>query len=118
MSAVPNNQQCVWPGRSGTQYRYYVYALPVSFVADNEGNYIYSRLHGGFWIPIYVGEGNLSDRVGPSHHRAECIRSKGATHVHVHVNADPNARSREESDILANFVQAYSPVGCNVRKGG
>ena len=117
MSAV-QEQTCTWPGKTGAQYKYWVHSLPTTFNPGQDGNYIYSKLTNGYWVPIYVGEGYLGDRISSNHHQAICIRNKGATHVHVHTNATLAARQREESDILANFPQAYTPVGCNVKPGG
>jgi len=72
----------------------------------------------GQWVPIYFGEGDLSVRSTKSHHQITCINSKGATHVHMHLNAAETARKAEEKDLLAAYPQAYSPTGCNVKLGG
>ena len=79
--------RCNWTGASGTKYTYFVYALPVNFNANQDGNYIYSRKNDkGQWLPVYIGQGDLADRISDNHHRADCIRKKGATHVQVHLN--------------------------------
>jgi len=70
------------------------------------------------WIPIYIGQGDLGDRIGPNHHAATCINSKGATHVHVHLNGRVEDRTAEESDLLARYTNAYKPNGCNDKIGG
>lgn len=116
MSSIPT---CVWVGASGRQYTYYVRQLPFNFNPNQEGNYIYSKINGqGLWVPIYIGEGDLADRVGPNHHQAACIKSKGATHVHAHINQSAHDRKAEESDLLARYTNAYKPSGCNEKIGG
>jgi hypothetical protein len=69
-------------------------------------------------VPIYVGEGDLADRVSDEHHQAACIRKKGATHVHAHVNKLQKNRTDEETDLLAHYTNAYKPNGCNDKEGG
>ena len=110
---------CVWIGESNTKYTYEIWELPVSFKPDQYGNYIYSKKNTeGKWVPIYIGEGDLAVRVSENHHQATCIKSKGATHVHVHLNSDEKAGKAEESDLLARHTNAYKPNGCNEKSGG
>ena len=108
-----------WQGASGKSYTYFVYPLDPSF-NDGDGNYIYTKKNTeGNWVPIYIGEGNLAERSQLSqHHQGACIRSKGATHFHCHLNADQQARLAEEDDLLKRFTDAYKPKGCNEKKGG
>jgi hypothetical protein len=70
------------------------------------------------WIPIYIGEGDLGDRVSENHHKSNCIKVRGATHVHVHLNPVESDRKVEETDLLANYLNAYMPIGCNEKEGG
>lgn len=105
-----------WEGASGTQYTYYVYPLPHSF-AENKGNYIFARIGAGKWVPIYIGEGDLKDRVSNPDQGA-CIDSKGASHIHARLNENEQSRKAEESDLLAGHPEAYVPNGCNVKPGG
>jgi hypothetical protein len=115
MADIPT---CVWTGKSGTRYTYWVYPLPATFEPNQLGNYIYTRKDSqGYWQPIYIGQGDLNDRAN-NHHQAACIRQKGATHFHCHKNATEQARLVEERDLLANYTQAYVPTGCNERLGG
>ncbi len=79
---------------------------------------MYTKIVNNKWIPIYIGEGDLQTRISDSHHKANCIKEKGATHVHVHLNANEQMRLNEEQDLLANFTNAYMPVGCNEKEGG
>jgi len=111
-------QTCDWPGVSGSSYKYYVYPRHPSIKAGQDGNYIYAKIVNGEWVPVYVGQGDLGVRCTSNHHQAEAINAKMATHVHMHKNANENARLTEERDILAAFPQAYVPTGCNVKKGG
>lgn len=106
-----------WTGISGTQYTYYVYDLPVSF-KEGQGNYIYCRIDNSQWVPIYVGEGDLSDRISNNHHQFQCITAMGATHVHVHLSNTKQGSQREEADLLRRHTQAYRPQGCNEKHGG
>jgi len=111
---------CEWTGASTKKYLYSVFKLPISFNSNQDGNYIYARLdtEQNCWIPLYIGQGCLSDRCSDQHDRAKEIASKGATHVRAHLNPDEAARKNEESDLLASFPQAYAPIGCNVKIGG
>ncbi len=109
---------CEWAGASGTKYTYHVYTNPPNFNANQDGNYIYTKLVNGFWIPVYIGEGCLSDRCCDNHHKSKDIAKKGATHVHAHKVSGQSTRRAEERDLLANFPNAYEPVGCNEKIGG
>lgn len=110
---------CNWKGASGDSYKYFIYPLPQNFDADQNGNYIFTRPNAEMrWLPIYIGQGDFGDQIGDQHHKAACLASKGATYVHVHLNATQQARREEEADLLANYAQAYAPVGCNEKVGG
>ncbi len=116
---MADSPTCTWTGASGTDYTYYIHELPVSF-KQAYGNYIYSKTSTkpNRWLPIYIGEGDLSDRISSGHHRADCIEKKGATHVHVHTTSSKEKGQTEEQDLLANYTNAYEPTGCNVKQGG
>ena len=111
-------QTCVWVGASGTEYTYTVHSISDTFSGLPAGNYVFARVDGDTWTPIYFGQGQLADRCGPGHHRWDCALAKGATHIHVHLNGREADRLAEEDDLLAAYPQAYEPVGCNVRAGG
>ncbi len=116
---MANSEKCTWVGDSGTEYSYFVHALPVNFDPNQSGNYIFSKKNDrGKWVPIYIGEGDLAERVNDNHHQAACIVRKGATHVHVHLNANKASRKAEEEDLLARYTNAYTPSGCNEKEGG
>ncbi len=109
---------CIWTGASGKQYTYFSHAMPVRFKPDVDGNYIFTKLVNYTWVPIYIGEGNLAQRCTGQHHQAQCVAAKGATYIHEHVNMIATDRKAEESDLLANYPQAYVPTGCNEKTGG
>ena len=93
-----------WTGKSGRNYTYWIYPLPPNFTAV-AGNYIFAReVSPGRGQPIYIGQtSDLSERFD-SHHKVACIRSNGATHIHVHRNdAGEAARKAEEADLVARW---------------
>ena len=108
---------CVRIGASRAQYTYYIFAIPANFNANQNGNYIYTKIVTNAWQPIYIGEGDLRERE-QNHHKASCIALRGATHIHAHLNAKKADRTSEESDLLGRYTQAYAPTGCNERIGG
>lgn len=116
------DQKCIWTGDSGTKYTYYVYPRGTSVTGERDGNYVYAKLNSANqWVPVYFGEGDLTQRAGSNgsnHHRKECIDLKGATHVHMHLNANKDQRRAEEKDLLANYTNALEPNGCNVSPTG
>ena len=108
----------VWTGGSGTKYTYHVYSLPRSFNTGQNGNYIFAKKTATGWDAVYIGEGDLGERISENHHKWDCIKEKGAGHVHVHLNTDEQARKSEESDLLDGNPEAYEPIGCNEKEGG
>jgi hypothetical protein len=108
----------VWSGASGTKYQHGVYDLSHVF-AEQQGNYIYVRSVDALrHEAVYIGQGDLSKRSGDYHHKAECFKRKGATHLHAHYNPDDDKRIREERDLLGMHTEAYHPEGCNEKIGG
>src|SRR6266403_1918357 len=70
-------------GKSGAKYTYYVYARHPNINEGQDGNYIYAKKNrDGLWLPVYIGQGDLSKRATADHHRIRCIDLKLATHVH------------------------------------
>lgn len=104
-----------WVGASGAKYVYWGHALPYSCDPDQPGNYIFCKLVGDRWQAVYIGQGDINDRVNDPEHFA-CATQKGATHVHVHTNPSEAARLAEEDDLLASNPGSYAPTGCNERK--
>lgn len=106
-----------WTGASGKKYGYWSKSLPYHCDPDQNGNYIFAKPAIGGWTPVYVGQGDLNERVNDPEHY-QCAISKGATHVHVHTTATLAARIAEEADLLAGHPEAYAPTGCNQKIGG
>lgn len=106
---------CTWGGMNGRQYTFYVFSLPFFFSPGQLGNYIYTRRNErGLWVPIYIGEGDLAERSDLNrHHQGSCIRARGATHFHCHLNNSQEYRLSEEADLLERFTNAFEPLGCN-----
>jgi hypothetical protein len=117
-TTVPPIPTVNWTGASGTTYTFHIHPNPTNFSPNQDGNYIYAKVVNNAWVPIYIGEGDLSARCSDQHHKAACIASKGATHIHERVNPDEATRQARESDLLAAYPQAYAPIGCNVKIGG
>ena len=109
---------CTWKGANGKLYEFYIFSLPCNLNPGQEGNYIYTRRNEqGLWVPIYIGQGDLADRANIGrHHQGACIRRKGATHFHCHVNPRKDHRLSEEADLLERYTNAQHPSGCNERK--
>lgn len=112
------NQPVKWKGASGTAYDYYSDAIGEQTYRDVDGNYIFAKVVNGYWIPVYIGQGNLPARLSSDHHKWDCIQRKGATHIHQHQNPKEADRLAEERDLLAGHPDAYTPQGCNDKTGG
>ena len=98
----------LWQGKSGTKYKYWIYPIGHSLKAE-AGNYIFTKeTQPGSWRPIYIGQTENLDERFDDHHKAGCIRSNGATHIHVHLNSSKPARLAEERDLILR----WNPV-CN-----
>ena len=106
-----------WSGASGKKYGYWSKKLPFSCDPDQDGNYIFCKVVNNVWVPAYIGQGDINDRVNDETHY-KCATGKGATHVHVHTNSVEKDRLAEEQDLLAGHPQAYAPTGCNNKTGG
>ena len=112
-----DHSTCTWTGASGKKYIYQIRTRHPQLTPNEPGNYIYAkRDQHGRWLPIYIGQGNLTQRAAVDAHSIACIDAKGATHVHLHVNYDQGDRLEEVKDLLANFSQAFVPDGCNQLK--
>jgi hypothetical protein len=109
--------KCAWPGGSGRTYEFQVYPISVTVNPGYEGNYIFAKMVNNSWHAVYIGEGILKDRV-ECHRNDAIVLRKGATHLHLRVDANYSNRFAVESDLLAGNPEAYDPNGCNVKKGG
>jgi hypothetical protein len=95
--------EVLWPGKSGRLYRYIVYPIDQAWKSV-PGNYIFAKLVGDRWSPVYIGESeNLKNRHA-AHEKAASAKRHGATHIHAHGSSE-NHRERlaEETDLRRNF---------------
>lgn len=99
----------LWHGKSGKEYKYWIYPMGTTFNDKKGANYIFAKeITKGNHKPIYIGEtGDLSVRFD-FHHKMPCIKENRATHIHVHLNTNESNRLAEESDL----VQKWNPI-CN-----
>ncbi len=108
------HESVVWIGKSGTQYEHFVYDLD-SAVPNRLGTYVYAKQNESeIWAPVFMGHGSLSQRC-PDPELLGRIRAKGATHVHLRLNAMEQDGAAELEDMLANYPNAFVPHGCNVK---
>ena len=106
-----------WVGVDGQRYTYYVHDLPADFEEGKLGNYIFARKsEDGKWVPIYIGQGDLGVQIGTYHLQSKCIKTMGATHVHVHPNDSEWVRISEEHDLLESHLKVFEPYGCNFKE--
>jgi predicted GIY-YIG superfamily endonuclease len=99
-------------GASGTRYTFYVFPMNTQF-KQSGGVYAVTRStgtsgQGQTHHIVYIGQtGDLSERFD-AHHKADCFRKQGSTHLCAMV--DPNEESRLA--IEADLIAAYNPL-CN-----
>ena len=114
---MEQQETCYWTGFSGTNYKYFIYPLRTRFKPGQSGNYIYARQDAsGLWVPSYIGEGELDESIGFRHPQWPCLRARKVTHVHVHLQRNPQSRFTEENDLLENYTQVWFPRGCRQRE--
>jgi hypothetical protein len=107
-----------WSGYT-RDYSYEIHSLPYEEETELKGNYIFCKVVDGEWVPIYIGEGIIHNRIKDEDHYT-CAIEKGATHVHVHIHEEDVAKIRdiEQADLLQKHSESYDPKGCNIRRGG
>jgi predicted GIY-YIG superfamily endonuclease len=75
-------------------------------LAAKAGNYIFAKRTLTGWTPTYIGQTrNLAERF-EDHHKKECIKQHGATHVHAHLNEKQADRLAEEADLIKSWHPA------------
>jgi hypothetical protein len=112
------DQTCTWTGASGKKYIYNVHRRHPEVTPNEAGNFIYAKVNKQKgWVPVYIGQGDLTQRAAMDRHGSACVDAKEATHVHLHVNFKKEDRLAEVKDLLDNFPQAYLPDGCNEKQG-
>ena len=93
-----------WPGKSGTEYTYWIYPIETTF-SEVPGNYIFAKeTSPRNWSPVYIGQTkNLSDRLS-DHEKEKCAKRNGATHIHAHKTDGGEAvRKAEEKDLITRW---------------
>ena len=109
--------KCTWQGGSGEKYEFSVLPIDFSFKEDQDGNYNFAKKIDNVCYAIYIGEGDLKERT-EFRINDGCVVKKSATHIHAHINSNETSRKLEEQDLLNGNEEAYSPTGCNIKKGG
>ncbi|MCY4547707.1 MAG: hypothetical protein OXC28_05010 [Defluviicoccus sp.] len=100
-----------WIGQSGRRYAYVVHTI--DHIPDNRlGNYIFAKMVGNAWVPVYIGEGERRERRQDAIDEG-CVLAKNATHFHEHLNNIRSARKTEERDLIAGNPACKWPSGCN-----
>jgi hypothetical protein len=98
MSAVPQRNTVNATGRSGKTYTFSEYAIGTEFKPVG-AVYMFLNVR----EPVYVGQTeDLSERFD-NHHKADCIRRRGATVICVLVVSSEAERLAIERDLLANY---------------
>lgn len=116
---MSHDGHCKWIGGSGRRYTYAIYRLPCRFHDGQFGNHIFAKLDKqGRWVPVFIGEGELARCASEEHELWHHIMARGATHFHCHLEPDQLRRLDEEDDLLARYVNAYQPFGCNIPSPG
>jgi hypothetical protein len=60
---MTNHLTCTWTGASSRKYVYEINARHPKLSPNELGNYIYAKMdEHRRWVPIYIGEGNLTQR--------------------------------------------------------
>jgi len=100
----------LWMGQSGMEYEYWVCPLNAGF-ADHPGNYIYAaRTEDDRWKALYIAETDSLKHRAKGHEGERCALAKGATHLHVRLNTEPEEVRERERDDLITFLRP----ACNV----
>ena len=99
------SSSCHWPGHSGHEYRYEIYALDAVF-RPLPGNFIYARqTEDGSWVPVYISQTRDLHQRLEGHVKLEDAMANGATHLHAHYHsAGQAARCTEERDLIERWL--------------
>lgn len=101
-----------WRGASGKEYLYYVHELSWKPKKDQKGNYVFAKMVGMYWEPVYIGQGDLQDRYAAALDEG-CVTTKAPTHYHLHMNSNEIALKDEERDLIDGNPACRWPNGCN-----
>ena len=77
-------QTIKWVGHSCKEYTYWIYDIDAVF-SKSPANYVFAKTtNPDILLAIYIGETeDISERFD-NHHKMDCIRRNGATHICVH----------------------------------
>ena len=107
-------EKVIWCGHSGEAYSFETFETYGHF-KKFAGLYIFEKCHDtNGWTPVYIGQTeNLGERFD-DHHKIDCIKAKGATHIHVlATECSKEMRLKQESDLIKGHPLCLAPVGCN-----
>jgi hypothetical protein len=105
-----------WTGKSGNVYRYY--EISFNNVPFNIGNYMFVRQIGQTFYALYIGEGNIKERINDKEH-LQCATKKGFTHIFAHENMYEQSRKFEENDLVQEHTECWvENGGCNATHNG
>jgi hypothetical protein len=82
---------CIWTDLLGNKYTYSIYTMAASW-NDVDGNYIFTSIQDGVWVPLYMGQGNFKTRMTAQHECWAPAMRLGATHVHAHTHKNSVTR--------------------------
>lgn len=110
------NEIVNWPNGKGGTYPFHVFQIAL-FHGNPKGNYIFARKVNNGWEAVYIGEGDINERI-KDHVNNKPLIVKGATHIHIMEVNDKETSFQIETELLEGNTEAYEPTGCNVKKGG
>jgi predicted GIY-YIG superfamily endonuclease len=94
---------CSWPIGPGQTLTFTIYDYDATQWKTVGGLYIFARVDGDRWDPLYVGKTeNFRTRI-PSHERWDEARRLGATHVHALVVPLEAHRTRLEAALICHL---------------
>ena len=91
---------CSWPIGPGRTLTFTIYDYDATRWKTVGGLYIFARMAGDGWDPLYVGKTENFRMRLPAHERWEEARSLGATHVHALVVPLEADRVRLEAALI------------------
>ncbi len=111
------NEDSTWIVSNNKSYTFKDYSIDHVFDDKLVGNYIFAKRYNNRLKAIYIGEGEIKNRVSYRINDG-CVIRKGADVICVMENYNESSRKQIESDLLATNIDSYSPTGCNIKFGG
>ncbi len=99
---------CSWPTGPGQTLTFTIYDHDATEWKTVGGLYIFARVAGDGWDPLYVGKTENFRASIPSHERWPEARRLGATHVHALVVPLEANRRRLEAVLIAQLKPAMN----------